>query len=65
MRVLIAHNDEQLVRLESSIAALKSRSTAEQHRMSVLLAALEREKAAVLAYYRGHRKEVVGPLIAA
>jgi hypothetical protein len=43
MRVLIAHDDQQLRRLEASLAALKSRSTAEQLRMSFLIGALERE----------------------
>jgi hypothetical protein len=49
MRVLIAHDDRQLRRLEESIAAFKSRAPVEQGRMTFLLAALEQEKAAVLS----------------
>jgi hypothetical protein len=48
MRTLIARDDTQLRRLESSIAVLISRSAAEQNRMAFLLVALERERAELL-----------------
>jgi hypothetical protein len=49
MRALRALDDGQLRRLDASIAVLKSRPAAEQDRMAVLLAALEREKADLLS----------------
>lgn len=52
MTVLIARDDQQLRRLEQSIASLKSRSPAEQSRLTSLIAALEREKATVLSFSR-------------
>jgi hypothetical protein len=47
--MLIAHGDEQLLRLDSAIATFKSRPAMEQSRKGHLLAALERERAAVLS----------------
>jgi hypothetical protein len=47
MRLTVAQGDEQLIRLENAIAAFKSRPATEQSRMGHLLAALERERAAL------------------
>jgi|HubBroStandDraft_1064217.scaffolds.fasta_scaffold31011_2 hypothetical protein len=47
MRLTVAQGDEQLIRLENAIAAFKSRPVREQSRMAHLLAALERERAAL------------------
>jgi hypothetical protein len=49
MRLTVAQGDEQLVRLENAIAAFKSRPATEQSRMGHLLAALERERAALMS----------------
>ena len=58
MRALIVRDDVQLRRLEDSLAAFKARSPAERNRMGLLIAALEREKAAVLSSTRGaHRRQ--------
>lgn len=48
MRTLIARDDGQLRRLESAIAALAARPPAERNRMSMLLSALESERAELL-----------------
>lgn len=48
MRALIAHDDGQLRRLESAIAAIEARSPADRGRMHLLLAALESEKLELL-----------------
>jgi hypothetical protein len=45
MRSLIAHDDGQLRRLESAIAAFHTRPAAERDRFVALLAALEEERA--------------------
>lgn len=50
MRDLIARDDEQLRRLESTIAAFRKRSAAEQSKGGALLAALEAERDEVLRY---------------
>ncbi len=62
MRALIAKDDGQLRRLESSIAAFRSRSAAEQSRMAFLLAALEREKAELLSFTRHPSRRQSEPL---
>jgi hypothetical protein len=49
MRPMARHGDEQLLRLESAIAAFKTRPAMEQSRKGHLLAALERERAAVMS----------------
>jgi hypothetical protein len=50
MRVLIVHDDGQLRRIESSIAAIEARLPPERHRLSGLLAALEAERQELLRY---------------
>ncbi len=50
MRTLIAHDDGQLRRLDSAIAALQARPPAERSRASHLLRALESERAELLRY---------------
>jgi hypothetical protein len=49
MRLTIARGDEQLLRLENAIAAFKARPALEQSRKGHLLAALERERAALVS----------------
>jgi hypothetical protein len=48
MRVLIARDDGQLRKLESSIAALNARPQAERDRRGALIAALEAERSEIL-----------------
>ena len=50
MRVLIVHDDGQLKRLESSIAAFHTRPAAERDRFAALLAALEEERAEIARF---------------
>jgi len=47
MRLTVVQGDEQLIRLDNAIAAFKSRPATEQSRKEHLLAALERERAAL------------------
>ena len=49
MRPTIARGDEQLLRLENAIAAFRTRPAMEQSRKGLLLAALERERAALMS----------------
>jgi hypothetical protein len=49
MRLTVARGDEQLFRLERAIAAFKSRPAIEQSRKGYLLAALERERTALIS----------------
>jgi hypothetical protein len=48
MRVLIAHDNIQLRRIVSAIAAIEARPPADRRRMAVLHAALESEKTELL-----------------
>jgi hypothetical protein len=50
MRVLIVHDDGQLRRIESAIAAIEARLPPERNRATSLLAALEAEKQELLRH---------------
>jgi hypothetical protein len=48
MHALVVHDDGQLRRIESAIAAIEARRPGERNRMTGLLAALEAEKQELL-----------------
>jgi hypothetical protein len=48
MKVLIARDDEQLRKLESTIAAFNARPQEERDRLGALIAALEQERSEIL-----------------
>ena len=50
MRTLVARDDGQLNRVEAAIAGLKARPPAERNRLTMLLSALESEKAEILRH---------------
>jgi hypothetical protein len=58
MRVLIGRDDVQLRRLERSISDFNARPTAERQRMGLLLAALERERLALVKPQRVKAREM-------
>ena len=56
MRALKARDDVQLRRLERSISDFNARPPAQRRRMTLLLAALERERSALLKPQQQHVK---------
>jgi hypothetical protein len=67
VRLTVAGGDQQLVRLENAIAAFKARPATEQSRNGHLLAALERERSALISASArsrmgGGRLRVIGPV---
>lgn len=65
MRALICYNDDQLRRVESSIAAIKSAAPCQRQTKQALLTALQIEQASLLQYTKRRRvqaKRVASPM---
>ena len=56
MRTLLVHDDGQLQRLESAIAAFQTRLAAERDRFAALLTALEAERTEIARSGARHRR---------
>lgn len=65
MNVLIARDDEQLLRIESAIARIEGGPPAEQRRLACLLEALKSERTELLRYCSRARQVRRQPAIAA